>query len=175
MEITYFDGAERDPRLEVELLTLSPYLPEGGHYFDGLHFDERGLVLVFRDGDHLRPRTYEMQVVSSGAFDGLRVTPLSVFQDDKLMLLAEKAGVSRPGFWAFSCRYTNYFNWCLQQFLNGEDLEAHGRHYILAAADQLVEVFSVQPPRVFFTGFGMDLPEAEEHVYPSRDILYNLP
>ena len=140
MDITYFDGEERDPRLEVELLTLSPHLPEGGHYFDGL-----------------------------------RVTPLSVFQDDKLMLLAEKAGVSRPKFWAFSCRYTNYFNWCVQQFRDGEELEAHGRHYVLAATDQLVEVFSVQPPRVFFTGFGMDLPEAEEQSYPSCNILYDLP
>lgn len=175
MDIPYFDGEERDPRLEVELLPLSPHLPESGHYFDGLHFDERGLVLVFRDGDNLHPRTYEMQVVFSGAFDGLRVTPLDVFQDDKLMLLSEKAGVSRPKFWAFSCRYTNYFNWCLQQFLDGEDLEIHGRHYVLAATDQLVEVFSIQPPRVFFTGFGMDLPGTEEDSYPSRDILYGLP
>lgn len=175
MDIPYFDGEERDPRLEVELLTLSPHLPESGHYLDGLHFDERGLVLVFRDGDNLHPRTYEMQLVFSGAFDGLRVTPLDVFQDNKLMLLSEKAGVSRPKFWAFSCRHTNYFNWCLRQSLNGEGLEAHGRHYVLAATDQLVEVFSVQPPRVFFTGFGMDLPETEEHSYPSGNILYDLP
>ena len=175
MDITYFDGEERDPRLEAELLTLSPHLPEGGHYFDGLHFDERGLVLEFRDGDNLRPRTYEMRVVFSGAFEGLRLTPLSVFQDNKLMLLAEKAGVSRPKFWAFACRYTNYFNWCLRQSPDSGDLEARGRHYVLAATDQLVEVFSLQPPRVFFTGFGMDLPEREEGQYPSCDMLYHLP
>ena len=175
MTIPYFDGEERDPRLEVELLPLSSRLPEGGHYFDGLHFDERGLVLEFRDGDNLHPRTYEMRVVFSGAFDGLRITPLGVLQDNKLMLLAEKAGVPRPRFWAFSCRYTNYFNWCLRQSLDGAYLEARGRHYVLAAADQLIEVFSTQPPRVFFTGFGMDLPETEGQPYPSCNILYELP
>lgn len=170
-----FDGEELDPRLEVTLLDLPEYLPEGGHYFDGLHFDERGLVIEFRNGDRLHPRTYEMRVVFSGAFECLRVSPLGVFQDDKMRLLAEKAGVPRPRFWAFSCRYTNYFNWCLNQTLDREYLEEHARHYVLAAAGQLVEVVSVQPPKLFFDGFGMEILEGACREYPGCDLLYDLP
>ena len=170
-----FDGEEQDPRLEAALLELPKHLPGEGHYFDGLHFDERGLVLTFQDGDNRHPRTYEMQVVFSGAFENLRVSRLEVFQDDKLLFFAEKAGAARPRFWAFSCRYTNYFNWYLDQTLSREFVERHARHYVLAATDTLVEVISAEPPKIFFDGFGMELPEGAYREYPKCDLLYDLP
>ena len=174
-QITYFDGEERDPRLKVECLELPEHLPHGGHYFDGLHFDERGLVLKFQDGDCLHPRTYEMQMVFSGAFENLRVSRLDVFQDAKLMLYREKAGAAALRFWAFSCKYTNYFNWYLEQTLDREYMEKNACHYVLGATDSLVEIISVEPPKIFFRGFGIDIPEGTYREYPCCDLLYDLP
>ena len=50
-------GEEADPRLTAELWKPSPYLPDSSPCFDGMYFDERGLVFSFRGGDHLRPKT----------------------------------------------------------------------------------------------------------------------
>lgn len=169
----YYDGDETDERLEVELLELSPYLPESGHILDGIHFDERGLIFLFCDGSNQRPKTYEMQVVFSGSFQNFRVEDFSLFEDNKLFLLQEKSGVDKVKFWAFRCRYTNYFNWCIRQSLDHDYLEKNGWHYILAAESAWVDVFSVKPPQVFFDGWGMNLPEKEFQQYPVNDVLYD--
>lgn len=148
-------GEEADPRLTVELWRPSPYLPDSSPRFDGMYFDERGLVFRFSDGDYLRPKTYEMQVVFSSAFESMRMNALSVYEDDRIFALAEKAGLKhedRPGFWAFRCKYTNFFNWCLEKQFNDRILEEHGYHYILVADDTFAEVLSIESPRVFFDG-----------------------
>ncbi len=91
---------EADPRLTVELWKPSPYLPDSSPCFDGMYFDEHGLVFRFSDGDYLRPKTYEMQVVFSGTFESMRINALSVYEDDRIFALAEKVGLKhedRPG------------------------------------------------------------------------------
>lgn len=88
-------GEETDPRLTVELWKPSPYLPANSPCFDGMYFDERGLVFKFSDGSYLTPKTYEMQVVFSGAFESMRMNALSVYEDDRIFSLAEKAGLKR--------------------------------------------------------------------------------
>ena len=50
-----------------------------------------------------------------------------------------------------------------------------GRGRKRAAAGQLVEVVSVQPPKLFFDGFGMEIPEGACREYHSCDLLYDLP
>ena len=50
-----------------------------------------------------------------------------------------------------------------------------GRARKRAAAGQLVEVVSVQPPKLFFDGFGMETLEGACREYPSCDLLYDLP
>lgn len=172
-EYDYYDGDETDERLKVELLELSPYFPEGGHFFDGIHFDERGLVFLFCDGSNQKPKTYEMQVVFSGGFQNFRTQALSVFEDNKLFFFQEKSGADKVKFWAFRCRYTNYFNWCIRQSLDREYLEKNGWHYVLAAQDMWVDVFSVKPPRVFVNVWGMNLPGEESQQIPASDVLYN--
>ena len=127
---------EADPRLTVELWRPSPYLPDSSPRLDGMYFDERGLVFRFSDGDYLRPKTYEMQVVFSGAFESMRMNALSVYEDDRM-------------------------------------LEEHGYHYILVADDTFAEVLSIEPPRVFFDGYGLDIPEGACERAPKCNFLYN--
>lgn len=168
-------GGEADPRLTVEFWEPSPYLPKTYAYFVGMYFDERGLGFKYTDGDYLTPKTYEMQVVFSGGFESLRVNSLSAAEDDWLFSLAEKAGLKKdnwPGFWAFRCRHTNFFNWCVEKRFSDSFLEREGCHYVLAACDTLVEVFCQEPPRVFFDGYGLDIPEGTCERFPASDLLY---
>lgn len=173
----YYDSDETDERLQVELWEPSPYIPpvsQVTHWFDGFHFDERGLVILYHDGDGRKPKTYEMQVVFSSGFENMRIqNDCGLFEDGKLFLLKKKAGVEEVKFWAFRCKYTNYFNWCVHQSLNQKYLEEHGWHYVLAATSMLIDVFSVEPPRVFFNAWGMNLSEGDFHPYPANDILYD--
>lgn len=169
-------GEEADPRLTVELWKPSPYLPNSSPCFDGMYFDERGLVFRFSDGDYLGPKTYEMQVVFSGTFESMRMNALSVYEDDRIFALAEKAGLKhedRPGFWAFRCKYTNFFNWCLEKQFNDRILEEQGYHYILVADDTFAEVLCTEPPRVFFDGYGLDIPKGACERAPKCNFLYN--
>ena len=46
---------------------------------------------------------------------------------------------------------------------------------LLAAAGTLLEVISAEPPKIFFDGFGMELPEGAYREYPKCDLLYDLP
>ena len=39
----------------------------------------------------------------------------------------------------------------------------------------LLEVISAEPPKIFFDGFGMELPEGAYREYPKCDLLYDLP
>ena len=43
------------------------------------------------------------------------------------------------------------------------------------AAGTLLEVISAEPPKIFFDGFGMELPEGAYREYPKCDLLYDLP
>ena len=46
---------------------------------------------------------------------------------------------------------------------------------LLAVAGTLLEVISAEPPKIFFDGFGMELPEGAYREYPKCDLLYDLP
>lgn len=174
MDAYTYDGRETDSRLTVELWEPSPYLPSANHTFDGLHFDERGLVVKFCDGNLQAPKTYEMQIVFSGGFECVRMSSVSALEEDALAFFQKAAGVERPKFWAFRCKYTNFFNWCVRKRFDDERLASSGYHYVLGALDTLVEVFSAQPPRVFFNGYGIGIPNDACEPYPCCDILYDL-
>ncbi len=101
---------------------------------------------------------------------------LSVYEDGRIFALAEKAGLKhedRPGFWEFRCKYTNFFNWCLEKQFNDRILEEQGYHYILVADDTFAEVLCTEPPWVFFDGYGLDIPEGACERAPKCDFLYN--
>lgn len=170
----YYDGEEKDPRLQVELWELSAYMPDTLAYFEGLHFDERGLVLQYHDGIDQHPRNYDITIVFSGAFQSVRMSAVSALEEDMLAFLTKKAGVKSPKFWAFRCKYTNFFNWCIEKRFGDEMLEKNGYHHVLWGLDTLVEIFSDEPPRVFFRGYGMEIPaELCDNDYPCCNVLYN--
>lgn len=173
VDYVYYDGEEKDPRLQVELWEPSPYLPDTLAIFEGLHFDERGLVLEYSDSSGRHPKNYDMKIVFSGGFQGVRMSSVSALEEAALGFFAQKTGVEDPKFWAFRCKYTNYFNWCVEKRFNDAQLERNGYHYVLWGLDTLVEVFSDKPPRVFFDGYGMGSTEDSCEPYPVCNILYN--
>lgn len=169
-----YESGEPNPRLTVELWELLPVPSETHPYFEGMYFDERGLGFKYSDGDYLKPKTYEMQVVFSGSFESVRMNPVSVCEDEWLFSLAGHAGLKEdnwPSFLAFRCKYTSFFNWCVQKRF-GDSLEQEGYHYVLAAVDTLVEVFCTEPPRVFFDGYGLNIPEDSCERFPASNLLY---
>lgn len=174
IDCDYYDGEEKDPRLQVELWELSPHLPDTLHYLAGLHYDERGLVINYSDGSNRHPKNYDMMVVFSCGFECVRISSVSAQEEAMIGFLAQKAGVKLPKFFAFRCRHTNFFNWCVQKRYNDSSLLRNGYHYVLSTYDMLVEVFTDRVPRVFFNGYGMNLlPEEFDDDFPCSDVFYN--
>ena len=91
-----YDFAETDPRFRAELLVPCPQLsPTTAVYFDGLSWDERGIVLRCSDGDNQHPRSFTLQVVFPCSVTGLRTFAMTAHQENKLCQLAELAGTAR--------------------------------------------------------------------------------
>ena len=87
---------------------------------------------------------------------------MTVHQENKLFDLRHRsaaANLSEPIFHFYRCKYSNYYNWCMQQgFFEGK---TDFFHYIIAAEDTWIDIFSQEPPRVFCQYFGKHLGDKE--------------
>lgn len=158
-----YDFEEKDPRFQVEFLNPCPKLsPTTVVYFDGFSWDECGLVFRYNDGDNCSYRSFELKVVFPCTFQSMRVFAMTLHQENKLEELKERsaaAGMTSHIFHFYRCKYSNYYNWCMQQ---GFFEETDGfYHYILAAEDTWIDIFSSEAPKVFCLCFGKNLSERE--------------
>ncbi|BDF71854.1 hypothetical protein CE91St41_09180 [Oscillospiraceae bacterium] len=158
-----YDFEETDPRFCVEFLTPCPKLsPNSPVYFDGFSWNECGLVFKYIDGDNSNPRSFELKVVFPCTFKSMRVFAMTAHQENKLWVLQNHSAAAHlPNhiFHFYRCRYSNYYNWCMQQ---GFFRETDGfYHYVIAAVDTWIDVFSADYPNVFCRCFGQNLSDAE--------------
>lgn len=158
-----YDFEEADPRFCVEFLNPCPKLsPNTNVYFGGFSWDECGVVFKYNDGDNLYPRSFELKVVFPCTFKSMRVFAMSVHQENKLWDLKNStaaAGLPNHIFHFYRCKYSNYYNWCLQQGFFSERDEFY--HYIIAAEDTWIDIFSAEIPKVYCHYFGQNLNDAE--------------
>lgn len=120
-----YDFEEMDPRYCVEFLTPCPNLsPNTAVYFDGFFWNECGIVFQYNDGDNFNPRSFTLKVVFPCTIKSMRMFAMTVHQENKLFDLQHRsaaANLPQPIFHFYRCKYSNYYNWCMQQgFFEGE-------------------------------------------------------
>lgn len=173
--------SQRDPRLTVARYDLCPSLPPDADALalQAVRDDRRGLIFHYENGGNQSPLTARVTVVFSQ--DGLygyrmHANSFSLQQEEELFHLMRLAGTV-PGaqaILALECRYTNYFNWCLEeQSLCFDAVDPAGlRHYMLISDEDWYDVLSIQPPRVFVRRFGAGLSDGELERDCPADAIY---
>lgn len=158
-----YDFEETDTSFSVEFLNPCPKLtPSTAVYFDGFSWDECGVVFKYNDGDNTHPRTFELKVVFPCTFRSMRVFAMTVHQENKLWEIQHhSAAANLPNhiFHFYRCKFSNYYNWCMQQGFFSESDNFY--HYIIAAEDTWIDIFSVGVPKVYCHYFGKSLSEKE--------------
>lgn len=94
------------------------------------------LCLSIMMGDNANPRSFELKVVFPCTVKSMRVFAMTAHQENKLWDLkncSEAASLPNHIFHFYRCKYSNYYNWCMQQ---GFFSETDGfYHYVIAAED----------------------------------------
>ncbi len=154
-----YDFEEMDPRYCVEFLTPCPNLsPNTAVYFDGFFWNECGIVFQYNDGDNFNPRSFTLKMVFPCTIKSMRMFAMTVHQENKLFDLQHRsaaANLPQPIFHFYRCKYSNYYNWCMQQGFFERETDFF--HYVIAAEDTWIDIFSQEPPRVFCQYFGKHL------------------
>ena len=167
-----YDFEEKDPAVVVEYYNPCPMVSKPPTiYFDGLSWDECGLVLKYRNGDNMYPCTFEMKLVLSCSFESMRTFKISAHQENKLWEIMELAQAHNMKFRMYRCKHTNYYNWCMQQGFYGENDELY--HYIIVAVDTWIDVFCRDEPRAFCSYFGKELSESALNTGSILDAFYD--
>lgn len=147
-----YDYEERDARYFVEHWEKVPSPPAKMYiYFDGLRWDERGLILRYTGGRRTDANYFSVELTFPCSYDSMRTFKIHAHQEAKLGDIMEKAGVSNeaaPLFHAYRCRYSNYYNWCMDQAFFGKRELFY--HYIIIALDTWTDVFCQEEPKVSF-------------------------
>lgn len=154
---------ETDPRFSVEYLDSCPQLsPTTDIYFNGFSWDECGVVFRYNDGDNSNKRSFELKVVFPCTFQGMRVTPFSLHQENKLWELQHHSGAAKKTgkiFHFYKCKYSSYYNWYMQQYFPKASNSLY--HYVISAEDTWIDLLSQDEPKIFCQYFGMHMGKKE--------------